>query len=198
MLRAAAKTEFGAGNFRAACSLYQQALESLDGGKESAVQLHTNMALSHWRLGEAQDALRHADSALALDPRHEKALFRRAAALQKLERPVEAREALCMVLAIYPRNAEAGRLLEEIDRRASAASGAEARSSEGPTRRASKAANANFKDGVARALAAGGLYDDKPTTAPAIGASHTSGGAFAWLSGLWPACCSCCRRTKAR
>ena len=108
-------------DFAGALAAFGRALEALalGGGApvlaaEERVRLLCNRSLCLARMGRWVESLAEADRALGVDPRSEKALYRRATALEELGRPGLAAEALGALLAAHPNNTTAAAALRRV------------------------------------------------------------------------------------
>ena len=113
------RARFSAGDFEGALEAFGRALGrggagGAGGGPGPRARLLCNRALCYARLERWAESLAEADAALEAEPRSEKGLFRRAAALEGLGRPGPAAEALGALLAIYPSNAPAAAALRRL------------------------------------------------------------------------------------
>lgn len=121
-LREAGNDLLNKGDAADACTKYDEALLGLChvGGElagkanELRIACHLNASLAHLRRGNLCSARDHANGALAIEPRNEKALFRRGSARAKLSEQVghEPEVALALqdfekVLEVNPKNVEA-------------------------------------------------------------------------------------------
>jgi len=116
-LKDAGNTHLAAGRLSEALAAYDGALAAAEG--KPAV-LHANRAAALLRLGRHADALGAADLALEADGSYAKALFRRAQALEMLERLGETLVALRRLLEAEPANKEAAASLRRVHAAASA------------------------------------------------------------------------------
>lgn len=84
-VKEAGKEAFVAGKYKEACELYTQALAVDPDNAEVAVTLYTNRATARFKTDDFHGAIEDCDRALDSQPRHLKALLRRAACRMELE-----------------------------------------------------------------------------------------------------------------
>ncbi|XP_077298366.1 unc-45 myosin chaperone [Arctopsyche grandis] len=109
-LKSEGNAAFGEGRFEQAVELYSRALKRAGSGgaagdSRDVAVYYKNRAAAHLKLGHAQSALDDCEAALRIAPEDPKSLFRRAQALESLERYEEAYRDARAVLNAEPANA---------------------------------------------------------------------------------------------
>lgn len=113
-----AKGCIGSRNFPVAAQLYSKAIEVMENELESSASLailRANRSMCHLSIGNAGSALEDAVEAESLDPSYIKVYYRKAAALNALNRYGEAKAAILKGLEAKPDDKEMRNFLVKID-----------------------------------------------------------------------------------